>query len=219
MAAMNTIQTSLLALLALTLSMSLIADQADKIKTGADKKEVVDSSSTTDSTLPATAATDPAVSDAAVSDPAVPDTVQGAGSSALASQMIPAASRQPEKSALDTPVDATRTATEPGEARPDGEQVWADISDAITGLNDMVGDNMFKDLVRRNATTMEVRVDLDYWQRVRYATRVDLKNDISNIWHLYVKEYNQDRQSAVYFIDDRSGKTIDIFTQREKAEQ
>lgn len=199
MAAMNTTQTSLLALLALTLSMSLIADQADKIKTSADKQEDVQSGSASDST--------------------VPDTVQGAGTSALASQVIPAASRQLEKSALDTPADDTQTAAEPTEARPDGEQVWADISDAITGLNDMVGDNMFKDLVRRNATTMEVRVDLDYWQRVRYETRVDLKNDISNIWHLYVKEYNQDRQSAVYFIDDRSGKTIDIFTQREKAEQ
>jgi hypothetical protein len=206
MAAMNTIQTSLLALLALTLSMSLIADQADKIKIGADKQESV-------------AADAAAASDAAVPGPAVPDTVEGADTSALASQVIPAASRQPAKSALDTPTDDTQTAAESAEPQPDGESVWADISDAITGLNDMVGDNMFKDLVRRNATTMEVRVDLDYWQRVRYETRVDLKNDISNIWHLYVKEYNQDRQSAVYFIDDRSGKTIDIFTQREKAEQ
>jgi hypothetical protein len=206
MAAMNTIQTSLLALLALTLSMSLIADQADKIKIGADKQESV-------------AADAAAASDSAAPGPAVPDTVEGADTSALASQVIPAASRQPAKSALDTPTDDTQTAAESAEPQPDGESVWADISDAITGLNDMVGDNMFKDLVRRNATTMEVRVDLDYWQRVRYETRVDLKNDISNIWHLYVKEYNQDRQSAVYFIDDRSGKTIDIFTQREKAEQ
>ena len=98
---------------------------------------------------------------------------------------------------------------------PHREKVWGDISEAITSLNDMVGDDMFKQLTRKNSTTMEVRVDLDYWQRVRYETRVDLKNDISNIWHLYVRQYNEDNESAVYFIDDTSGKTIDIFTQRQ----
>ena len=60
--------------------------------------------------------------------------------------------------------------------------------------------------------------DLEFWQRVRYETRVDLKNDISNIWHLYVRQYNENNESSVFFVDDITGKTIDIFTQRRRAE-
>ena len=95
----------------------------------------------------------------------------------------------------------------------DKEEVWIEISQAISGLNDMVGDKMFRDLRRTSETQMEVRVDLRFWQRVRYETRVDLKNDISNIWHLYVQQYSEEDQSAVYFIDDQTNKTIDIFSQ------
>ena len=95
----------------------------------------------------------------------------------------------------------------------DKEEVWIEISQAISGLNDMVGDKMFRDLRRTSESQMEVRVDLRFWQRVRYETRVDLKNDISNIWHLYVQQYSEEDQSAVYFIDDQTNKTIDIFSQ------
>lgn len=94
----------------------------------------------------------------------------------------------------------------------DQEQVWGEISQAISGLNDMVGDEMFRDLRRTEGNRMEVRVDAHFWQRVRYETRVDLKNDISNIWHLYVLQYVNDDSSSVYFIDDKTNKTIDIFS-------
>ena len=77
----------------------------------------------------------------------------------------------------------------------------------------MVGDEMFRDLRRTDENRMEVRVDLNFWQRVRYETRVDLKNDISNIWHLYVLQYGGQDNSSVYFIDDDTNKTIDIFSQ------
>ena len=99
------------------------------------------------------------------------------------------------------------------QAERDKEEVWIEISQAISGLNDMVGDKMFRDLRRTSDNRMEVRVDLSFWQRVRYETRVDLKNDISNIWHLYVRQYSEEDQSAVYFIDDQTNKTIDIFSQ------
>lgn len=92
------------------------------------------------------------------------------------------------------------------------EEVWGEISQAISGLNDMVGDEMFRDLRRTESNRMEVRVDLHFWRRVRYETRVDLKNDISNIWHLYVLQYADDDDSTVYFIDDETNKTIDIFS-------
>lgn len=95
----------------------------------------------------------------------------------------------------------------------DKEEVWAEISEAISGLNEMVGDEMFRDLRRLEDNRMEVRVDVNYWQRVRYQTRVDLKNDISNIWHLYVLQYAGEPSSSVYFIDDQTNKTIDIFSQ------
>lgn len=106
----------------------------------------------------------------------------------------------------------SRTTSAEAEAIRDREEVWAEISQAISGLNDMVGDEMFRDLRRTDSNRMEVRLDLDYWQRVRYETRVDLKNDISNIWHLYVLQYSTDRQSSVFFIDDHTDKTIDIFS-------
>ena len=203
---MNTTQTSLLALLAvmiLTLSMSLIADQSDGQKTGIDDGLVQ---------------AEKAVTQAGASD-AGESTSAGHGTESQPlpenAELLTASSRKPaEASSLagassDSAID---------EDKPQKEKVWSDISQAITSLNDMVGDDMFRELHRKSATTMEVRVDLDYWQRVRYETRVDLKNDISNIWHLYVRQYNDDNQSAVFFIDDRSGKTIDIFTQREKSE-
>lgn len=100
-----------------------------------------------------------------------------------------------------------------GEAPRDKEEIWGEISQAISGLNDMVGDEMFRDLRRTEDNRMEVRVDLHFWQRVRYETRVDLKNDISNIWHLYVLQYADEESSTVYFIDDETNKTIDIFSQ------
>jgi len=95
----------------------------------------------------------------------------------------------------------------------DKEEIWSEISDAIASLNDVVGDEMFLDLRRKENNQMEVRVDIGFWQRVRYQTRVDLKKDISNIWHLYVKQYYDGDYSAVHFIDDSTEKTIDIFTQ------
>lgn len=95
----------------------------------------------------------------------------------------------------------------------DKEEIWSEISDAIASLNDVVGDEMFLDLRRKESNQMEVRVDIGFWQRVRYQTRVDLKKDISNIWHLYVKQYYDGDYSAVHFIDDSTEKTIDIFTQ------
>ncbi len=106
--------------------------------------------------------------------------------------------------------DAETSKTDPVRS---AEEVWSEISQAISGLNDMVGDEMFRDLRRTDNNRMEVRVDLDYWQRVRYQTRVDLKNDISNIWHLYVQQYSDDPGSSVFFIDDDTNKTIDIFSQ------
>ena len=95
----------------------------------------------------------------------------------------------------------------------DKEAIWSEISDAIASLNDVVGDEMFLDLQRKDGNQMEVRVDVGFWQRVRYQTRVDLKKDISNIWHLYVKQYNEGAYSAVHFVDGSTDKTIDIFTQ------
>lgn len=95
----------------------------------------------------------------------------------------------------------------------DQEEIWVEISDAIESLNEVVGDRMFLDLRRKNQSEMEVRVDVGFWQRVRYQTRVDLKNDISNIWHLYVKQYYAGEFSSVRFVDDQTDKTIDIFTQ------
>ena len=137
---------------------------------------------------------------------------------------------EPEQGLLSKNVDAERAmmAADPAEqadqqddtAVADGveethdkEEIWSEISDAIASLNDVVGDEMFLDLLRKNESQMEVRIDLGFWQRVRYQTRVDLKKDISNIWHLYVKQYHGNEYSSVHFIDDSTDKTIDIFTQ------
>ena len=208
---MNTTQTSLLALLAvmiLTLSMSLIADQNDGQKTESDGL------AQPDTLITQAESTNASASEAADSAPTgVSNTSEPLPANA---ELLTASSRKPpETPALTIGSDDAAEDSD----KPQKEKVWSDISQAITSLNDMVGDDMFRELHRKSATTMEVRVDLDYWQRVRYETRVDLKNDISNIWHLYVRQYNDDNQSAVFFIDDRSGKTIDIFTQREKSEQ
>ena len=114
----------------------------------------------------------------------------------------------------DTTVPEADTAVAEGaEESQDKEEIWSEISDAIASLNEVVGDQMFLDLRRKDDNQMEVRVDLGFWQRVRYQTRVDLKKDISNIWHLYVKQYHGNEYSSVHFIDDSTDKTIDIFTQ------
>jgi len=192
---MNTIQTSLLALLAvmiLTLSMSLIADQSDE-------------------NVPASGE---------LQGDVVGDAAEAAENLGAATpELITASSRKPaDPVSEDASATAEASTAEEQQDEPHREKVWGDISGAITSLNDMVGDDMFRQLTRKSSTAMEVRVDVDFWQRVRYETRVDLKNDISNIWHLYVRQYNEDNESAVFFIDDKTGKTIDIFTQRRKAE-
>lgn len=92
------------------------------------------------------------------------------------------------------------------------EDVWTEINLAIAHLNRQIGSSMFRDLKRLSASEMEVRLDSRYWDRVVYQTRVSLKKDISDIWHLFVIQYNNDNNSAVFFIDDETGKTIDIFT-------
>lgn len=92
------------------------------------------------------------------------------------------------------------------------EQVWAEINDAISGLNDLVGAEMFLSVKRGQKGQMEIRLDDSIWKRVRYQTRVDLKTDISDLWHLYVTEYGYAGSSVVYFIDDNDGRVIDIFS-------
>lgn len=92
------------------------------------------------------------------------------------------------------------------------DEVWTEINDAISGLNDLVGAEMFIDVKRTQKGQLEVLLDRQYWDRVNYVTRVDLKTDISNLWHLYVKEYSGFESSVVYFIDDSNGKVIDIFS-------
>ncbi|OED38697.1 hypothetical protein AB833_18590 [Chromatiales bacterium (ex Bugula neritina AB1)] len=112
----------------------------------------------------------------------------------------------------DNTAEEATLAAQPSESPNDKEEVWAEISNAIASLNEMVGDKMFRGLRRTSENRMDVRLDTHYWRRVLYQTRVDLKNDISDIWHLYVLQYNNDNASSVFFIDDRTGKTIDIFT-------
>ena len=94
----------------------------------------------------------------------------------------------------------------------DQESVWADISNAIISLNAAVGAEMFLGLSRAQKGQMEVRLDKSYWDRVQYQTRVSLKSDISDLWHLYAKEYKYAESSVVYFIDDQTDKVIDIFS-------
>ena len=203
---MNTIQASLYALLTvgiLTLSMSLIAGQTGEEISGSTEMEREELGSET------------------VNVDNTPDTSNTFHSDKSAeAEVIPASSRKPENRVTDEAAALAESTEvlEGGQDKPPREKVWNDINKAITGLNDMVGDNMFRQLVRKNSTSMEVRVDLEFWQRVRYETRVDLKNDISNIWHLYVRQYNENNESSVFFVDDITGKTIDIFTQRRRAE-
>jgi len=214
---MNTMQKSLLALLAVivvTLPLGIVADQSDDSEPG------------TNGFLQGGVEDDSSLAGEDVSSKADGSNELDDGTT----EMIPASSREPVD--VELKQDSTNGESGPSPEQPstptnaieeqntqDKEKVWSDISSAITGLNDMVGDDMFRELTRKDQTTMEVRVDLDFWQRVRYETRVDLKNDISNIWHLYVRQYNEDDQSAVFFVDDVTGKTIDIFTQRGGPEQ
>lgn len=101
----------------------------------------------------------------------------------------------------------------PDESSGDADQLWGEINEAISGLNDLVGVEMFLDVRQGEEARLEVLLDKKYWDRVSYITRVNLKTDISNLWHLYVKEYRQDETSVVYFIDDGNDKVIDIFSQ------
>jgi len=91
-------------------------------------------------------------------------------------------------------------------------EVWLEINDAISGLNELVGVEMFVDVKRGPKGQMEIMLDNTFWKRVRYQTRVDLKTDISNLWHLYVTEYGHASSSVVYFIDQTDGRVIDIFS-------
>jgi len=102
---------------------------------------------------------------------------------------------------------ATRDSTENKK-----NEVWLEIDDAISGLNELVGAEMFLDVKRGEKGQMEVLLDNSFWKRVRYQTRVDLKTDISNLWHLYVTEYGYAGNSVVYFIDESDGSVIDIFS-------
>ena len=92
------------------------------------------------------------------------------------------------------------------------EQVWEEIEQAIAGLNELVGAEMFLGILRGQNGQLEINVDGGLWERVRYQTRVNLKSDISALWHLYVKDYAPAVRSVVYFKDDSNGKVIDIFS-------
>lgn len=99
-----------------------------------------------------------------------------------------------------------------GSGSKNEESVWADISSAIISLNSAVGAEMFLELKRAQKGQMEVRLDKGYWDRVQYQTRVSLKSDISDLWHLYSKKYKFAESSVVYFIDHQTDKVIDIFS-------
>lgn len=108
---------------------------------------------------------------------------------------------------------ADQNGSESQSARPrNKEAVWRDINDAIYGLNELVGVEMFLNIQRIQKGQLEVSLAKSYWDRVQYQTRVDLKNDISELWHLYATEYNHSESSVVYFIDYESKKVIDIFS-------
>lgn len=92
------------------------------------------------------------------------------------------------------------------------DQVWGEINDAIFGLNELIGDELFLVVDRKQKGQMEIRLDDSLWKRVRYQTRVDLKTDISNLWHLYVREYGYAGASVVYFLDNSDDRVIDIFS-------
>ena len=74
-------------------------------------------------------------------------------------------------------------------------EVWLEIDDAISGLNELVGAEMFLDVKRGEKGQMEVLLDNSFWKRVRYQTRVDLKTDISNCL-LYTSPSPRDRQKS-----------------------
>jgi len=122
--------------------------------------------------------------------------------------------------ATQTPVDVDTREGDKSVGKPGAEsgesgkkeQVWKEINDAIYGLNDVVGDDLFLDVKRIQKGQMEIRLDDGLWKRVRYQTRVDLKTDISNLWHLYVVEYGYAGSSVVYFVDDGDDRVIDIFS-------
>ena len=109
-------------------------------------------------------------------------------------------------------VEPNQAEPKPDQAEPKKDEVWSEINDAISGLNDLVGVEMFTNVKRTQKGQLEVMLDRQYWDRVNYVTRVDLKTDISNLWHLYVKEYSAFESSVVYFIDVGTGKVIDIFS-------
>ncbi len=124
-------------------------------------------------------------------------------------------------SSLQTPVTtqsmvieakSTAPVTTGADGGEDEDVVWKDISNAISNLNELVGAEMFLELKRAQKGQMEVRLDKGFWDRVQYQTRVDLKTDISDLWHLYATEYKNVDSSVVYFIDDTNGKVIDIFS-------
>ena len=151
--------------------------------------------------IPGDAASSAGVSKA-LQTPVAPQAVVIEAKSSLAT--LPPATAD-EKTVVDRKADAESE-------RSKREQVWEEINEAISGLNDLVGAEMFLDVRRKQKGQLEIRLDDSLWNRVRYQTRVDLKTDISNLWHLYVKEYGYSGSSVVYFMDDSSGRVIDIFS-------
>jgi len=117
------------------------------------------------------------------------------------------------KAAVDSNENATANESKDPLVAGDAESLWLEITDAISGLNDLVGVDMFLEVKQADKGQLEVLLDRAYWKRVSYVTRVNLKTDISNLWHLYVNEYKQYDSSVVYFIDNADGKVIDIFSQ------
>ncbi len=140
----------------------------------------------------------------------------------LVSESATKAETSPEKPLIEVPIEnfstsqESRATTEVQANAPVDEdrkeQIWSEITEAISGLNRLVGDELFRGMERKSASDMRVLVDPGYWSRVRYETRVELKTDISKIWHLYAVQYNATPASSVYFVDADSGKTIDIYT-------
>ena len=117
-----------------------------------------------------------------------------------------------ERLTIPSPVPAETPDTVSNSTEDKKEQIWLEIEDAISGLNNLVGVEMFVDVKRGDKGQMEVLLDNTFWKRVRYQTRVELKNDISNLWHLYVTEYGTAGSSVVYFINETDGRVIDIFS-------
>jgi len=152
------------------------------------QSETMQSTAETDTALLAT----PVAPQSEVADSVLPDSV-----------MIEA-KLDPETDIAPAPDDA-------GESAADKEAVWEQITDAMFGLNDIAGADLIVDVQRGEKGALEVALNKDDWDRVRYQTRADLKTDISNLWHLYVLEYGYVESSVVYFTDV-GGKVIDIFS-------